>query len=287
MTSKAFYKKAAPELLYQLQIRNNRTVQVWKTTCIVTQFGNDNDVLINPCNPELSGVSKFPYFPKGGPVPKQSVDSMHKDWQPLGHVSYWGNMDTTHGINFPTSVVDGLVHQLGGWRLAWICKWHSYWAANNYRGRPSACPVGHALRTDPGGADLKQYYQAIVHTAPPFYRHDPDPEDRLGDCYRAALSVAFETTSTNAARQHSSQSSITRVACPLLGAGARGFPEEVALDIASNEAYRWCTTSTSMDQDQDQASFGKPNNDFVLAFGLLEEDLCRKLEERLEKLSAR
>jgi O-acetyl-ADP-ribose deacetylase (regulator of RNase III) len=284
MTSKAFYKKAAPELLYQLEIRNHRTVQVWKTTCIVTQFGNDKDVLINPCNPELSGVSKFPYFPKGGPAPLDAVDSMHKDWQPLGHVSYWGNMDTTHGIIFPTSVVDGLVHQLGGWKLAWICKWHSFWAANNNnRGRPSsstACPVGHALRTDPGGADLKQYYQAIVHTAPPFYQHDPDPEDHLGDCYRAALSLAFETTSTT-----DSQSSIIRVACPLLGAGARGFPEEVALDIASNEAYRWCTSTTGS-MEQEQTSIGQPNNEKVLAFGLLEEDLCRKFEERLEKLSA-
>jgi O-acetyl-ADP-ribose deacetylase (regulator of RNase III) len=332
MTSKAFYKKTAPELRFQLQMsRNHRTVQVWKTSCIVTQFGNDKDILINPSNPELSGVSKFPYFPQGGPVPKQSVSSftMHKDWQPLGHVSYWGNMDTPHGICFPTSVVDGLVHQLGGWKLAWICKWHSLWATNknyyyNYchqharahRDRPtSACPVGHAVRTDPGGAELRQYYpKAIVHTAPPFYRHDPDPDERLGDCYRAALSLAFETTttttssstsrtstsitSTNAAtqqqqQQHSSQStssSAIRVACPLLGAGARGFPEEVALDIASNEAYRWCTsTSTSMqEQEQEESSIGQPNNnnEKVLAFGFLEEDLCRKMEERLEQLSS-
>ena len=28
-------------------------------------------ILINPANPQLSGVSQFPYFPRGGPVPKK------------------------------------------------------------------------------------------------------------------------------------------------------------------------------------------------------------------------
>jgi hypothetical protein len=72
-----------------------RIVQVWNTTCIVTNYGkavwnqhhtgknhhNNNNVtnddfysvdchcLMNPANPQLSGVSQFPYFPKGGPVP--------------------------------------------------------------------------------------------------------------------------------------------------------------------------------------------------------------------------
>jgi hypothetical protein len=72
-----------------------RVVQVWNTTCIVTNYGKavwnrnhnsssennhnngtndefysvDRHCLMNPANPQLSGVSQFPYFPKGGPVP--------------------------------------------------------------------------------------------------------------------------------------------------------------------------------------------------------------------------
>jgi hypothetical protein len=94
-----------------------RSVEVWSTTCIVTNFGGggetavshdtnhkngDNDVhvdeeelsqtahpncsiLINPSNPQLSGVQNFPYFPKGGPVPAAEVKSFSsKNWQPLG-----------------------------------------------------------------------------------------------------------------------------------------------------------------------------------------------------------
>jgi hypothetical protein len=72
-----------------LGANNNHTVvEVWTTTCIVTRFQQANcTVLINPSNPELKGCSDFTYFPKGGPVPKTKVESMHKDWQPLGNGS--------------------------------------------------------------------------------------------------------------------------------------------------------------------------------------------------------
>jgi hypothetical protein len=72
--------KVVPAVLKQWQHRN-RSVEVWKTTCIVTNFGKPTvqapaackvvQLLINPANPQLSGVSKFPYFPRGGPAPKQ------------------------------------------------------------------------------------------------------------------------------------------------------------------------------------------------------------------------
>jgi hypothetical protein len=100
--STAWYKsKVVPTLLQTWQHRN-RSVEVWKTTCIVTNFGKPTaavtfpvqepickvqgvHVLINPANPELSGVSKFPYFPRGGPVPKQlpNKDAHHI----MGYVS--------------------------------------------------------------------------------------------------------------------------------------------------------------------------------------------------------
>jgi hypothetical protein len=101
--STAWYKsKVVPTLLKQWQHRN-RLVEVWKTTCIVTNFGKSTvpvpvplpevpaickvqvQALINPANPELSGVSKFPYFPRGGPAPKQlpNKDAHHI----MGYVS--------------------------------------------------------------------------------------------------------------------------------------------------------------------------------------------------------
>jgi hypothetical protein len=104
-------------LLKQWQ-HKNRTVEVWKTTCIVTNFGKPSTapvpvpvpvpvvesasrsstsssvilggqqaaVLINPANPELSGVSKFPYFPRGGPAPPHKKDA-HRSSSSMGYVS--------------------------------------------------------------------------------------------------------------------------------------------------------------------------------------------------------
>jgi hypothetical protein len=62
--------------------------------------------------------TNFPHFPRGGPVPDEKPMAMHKDWQPLGcYVSQWGGMEVDHGMPYPVSVVDGLGHKYGGWRL--------------------------------------------------------------------------------------------------------------------------------------------------------------------------
>ncbi len=71
--STAFYKSnAGPKLLANFShqsTKQSKRVEVWRTTCIVTKFGKNQkgpscSVLINPSNPELSGVSNFPYFPR-------------------------------------------------------------------------------------------------------------------------------------------------------------------------------------------------------------------------------
>lgn len=66
------------------QTMTRRSIEVWDTTCIVTNFGRATEpsncqVLINPANPNLTGVSKFPYFPRGGPEPTlpPSKDAHH------------------------------------------------------------------------------------------------------------------------------------------------------------------------------------------------------------------
>lgn len=69
-------KALKPQLLKAFRNETTKkSVEVWKTSCIVANFGKNQIssestvVLINPGNPELSGVSKFAYFPRGGPVP--------------------------------------------------------------------------------------------------------------------------------------------------------------------------------------------------------------------------
>jgi hypothetical protein len=71
--SRAFYKsKVAPTLLHAFDVGkgvNSSVIEVWNTTCIVTNFGKSTHapkctILINPGNIQLSGVSKFPYFPR-------------------------------------------------------------------------------------------------------------------------------------------------------------------------------------------------------------------------------
>jgi hypothetical protein len=83
--STSWYKSRIPPKLIQAFLQQTKNhgrlcVEVWETTCIVTNFQQLASVLINPANPSLSGVSKFPYFPKGGPEPKFSPN---KDAHPM------------------------------------------------------------------------------------------------------------------------------------------------------------------------------------------------------------
>merc|ERR1712238_183859 len=88
----------------------------------------------------------------------------------MGYVSQWGGMELKDGMLFPFNVIDGLVHQLGGWRLALHC----YMLPNINSGNNSGgekCPIGNAVTTPPGGTQLRQEYDTIVHTVPPFYKY--------------------------------------------------------------------------------------------------------------------
>ena len=124
--STAWYKPSAvPKLLKAFSASSypSRSIEVWNTTCIVTNFGKSKasacSVLINPSNPSLTGVKKFPYFPQGGPEPKEQPKKY--EHRIMGYVSQWGGMDLGTGMLFAANVVDGLVHQLGGWKLAlWL-----------------------------------------------------------------------------------------------------------------------------------------------------------------------
>ena len=121
-------------------------------------------------------------------------------------------------IIYPTQVVDGLVTELGGHTL-----YRTLQALP--RGTDgSRCATGHALST-PSGGELACAYPHLVHAVPPFYAA-PRWEAQLGACWHAAFAVA-------------DAQGFRVLAAPLMGAGARGAPVEVAATVAARAAVTW------------------------------------------------
>ena len=306
--STAFFKcSSTPQLLRSFPspfTSGSTVIQVWNTTCVVTNFGKsilpilkqsvlsresvdgkgtardggNITALINPGNPQLSGVRNFPYFPRGGPVPETSPKSMHKNWQPLGYVTQWGGMEVGDGMLYPVSVVDGLVHQLGGWKLKLECKLKSL--------SSDKCPVGTAILTHAGGDELSRHYDHIIHTSPPFfkstnnstefYTYTDDPIEDLSRCYQS--SIALATSSIDIA-----SSSPLFVCCPLLGAGARGFPYETAIKVAAEESFRWLKNNHSNNKNTVNRN-GLGEKHIVLAFGIPDLSVATDLVHAIEEL---
>lgn len=207
-------------------------------------------VLINPGNPSLSGVSKFSYFPVGGPEPPPSFE-IGKDSHPImGYVTSWGGLEVGKGMSFAANTVDGIVHQYGGKELRNEC---DAALSNTWTGEIGMLDEGKAISTQAVGQKLKEAsgYDFLVHTVPPFVDEDYRLEDRklisveemndedeigkhndvlLAECYRNSLRTAG---------LGSPPSSLLKIACPLLGAGCRGFPIERAIRIASSATTRW------------------------------------------------
>jgi O-acetyl-ADP-ribose deacetylase (regulator of RNase III) len=204
---------------------------------------------------------------------------------------------------YPVSVIDGLVHQLGGEQLVAECR--HYLSAATLVAEVDPCPVGTAVRTTSGNKDsskLRQYYNdGIIHTAPPFYRYDVNPEEKLMQCYMNSFQLAFSVPEN----EKSTTIPVVRVAVPLLGAGARGFPVDVAIKVAANAAVMWLdggsTTATNdhekivlNEQEKNQRNDSTNNNhhhqqklhqkEQTIAFGILEakcaEQLCAAIGQK-------
>ena len=59
----------ANSALHRPFIHVQKKIEVWNTSCIVTNFGKNQpktscSILINPANDTLTGTSQFPYFPR-------------------------------------------------------------------------------------------------------------------------------------------------------------------------------------------------------------------------------
>lgn len=254
-----------PRLLKSFQNhRTQKSIEVWFTNCIVTNFGKNQlltkcSILVNPANPELTGVSKFPYFPKGGPVPERNDDrkSNQLGWESSVN---WGGLDVGSNMVYPASVVDGIVHQLGGTKLGEECK--------RIRQLHGGCPTGMSVATIQGEEALLKCYDQIIHTTPPFYKsNDQRSNDLLRECYHSSLQLAFRYDHV-------------KVACPLIGAGARGFPLEEALIVAATESTAWIKKS---DHDEVGKECKRPP-DRVLMFGIPDLDVGKNLVSFIESI---
>jgi O-acetyl-ADP-ribose deacetylase (regulator of RNase III) len=262
MSTAWFKPNFVPKLLRSFK-KQSASVEIWQTTCIVSNFGKEKasncSVLINSSSPSLLGVRKFSYFPNGGPQPEKPPSKVEHHL--MGYVSKWGNMELKDGMLFPFNVVDGLVHQLGGWKLALHC----YMIPTIKE--DERCPVGQAVSTPPGGKELAAEYDTIVHTVPPFYAHTSgNPNDDLFRCYGSALTVCEEHLLTQA------EGLPLRIACPLLGAGGRGFPLETAIEIAARASLKWRDSTESNGRQK------------VLVFGTPQMDVASKLIDAISRM---
>lgn len=148
------------------------------------------------------------------------------------------------------------MHALGGKDLALFCQ-HVSEQAPGIR-----CPVGAAVST-PAASTLSHYYQKIVHTVPPFYAGaDDEAEQLLLSCYRSSFDEVWREEGADDTLARSRRGRRLRwgfgwqsgspetakdarrpaswsCAVPLLGAGVRGVPLDVAVRVAARAAAAW------------------------------------------------
>ena len=179
--------------------------------------------LINPANEALIGTAR-PYFPRGGPVPPRPPPGLEATSRG------WGGLDAGPNMLYPAQAVDGLVHQYGGRALKDALA--AFPVLEERRdAEPVRCRTGSAVLT-PSPPSLP--FDVLAHTPPPFWppsaaaaTGDDLPascEDQLLACFTSALdAVSLEAAARG--KEHA------WVATPLLGAGARGAPAEVAARV--------------------------------------------------------
>ena len=209
-----------------------RAVSLHRTSCAVTAPPSlPGAALVVPGNATLVGA-RATYFERGasGPPPEPAGG-----WAAS---SNWCGMDAGPQMLYPAQCIDGVVGQLGGRELR-----------ASLEGRQ--CEVGAALATPPPhGSRLADAFSLLVHTNPPRWpRGEPEAESEwealLASCHTSAFQAAQE-----AARGADQQ-----LVVPLLGAGARGAPDERAAAAAAKAASSWLLATGSTGEGQAEVMF--------------------------------
>eukprot|EP00573_Skeletonema_grethae_P001819 CAMPEP_0201691350 /NCGR_PEP_ID=MMETSP0578-20130828/4526_1 /ASSEMBLY_ACC=CAM_ASM_000663 /TAXON_ID=267565 /ORGANISM="Skeletonema grethea, Strain CCMP 1804" /LENGTH=390 /DNA_ID=CAMNT_0048176533 /DNA_START=115 /DNA_END=1287 /DNA_ORIENTATION=+ len=122
----------------------------------------------------------------------------------------------------------------------------------------------------------------------------------LHACYRQSFHVAFGSNNDKdqgyslwnnpiasmlgfGKYRHNQQSICSqRVAVPLLGAGCRDFPKNVALEVAALESASWLLSNSKKDARATDAE-SSPKEELVVAFGLLESVDAEALTSSIEQ----
>lgn len=195
-------------------------VELWVAHDIMSPIHSiapKNDTLINPGNPSFCGTI-FPYFPIGGPLPKETMTNR------------WGGMSVGENMKYPSQCIDGLVHQLGGKTL----KEKLREARRNFVRRDHGSEEnfdfsGLSLLTT-ATEKLRSICQLdyVIHTAVPLCRsHYSQPgEELLSACYQSSVGVAL------------GQCDIHYIICPLLGSGTSGFSHKQSTDAFAGALSR-------------------------------------------------
>jgi O-acetyl-ADP-ribose deacetylase (regulator of RNase III) len=210
-------------------------------------------------------------------------------------------MEIGSNMMYPNQVIDGIVHRLGGNALSQKCKN----ILKSQQCVDGKLPLGTAVVTSCKDIqELETLYDFIIHTTPPFYphyngsdsskNHDHEIEvlkkcytssfHRIEEFYRQGkgkMGDEFSTTSSlwetvlswmngksSVVKNHDLGNAKTvRIGIPLIGAGARGFPSNVAVHVAATQSVSWMKDHRR-DRPMDSLPHEDGNRDCVVAFGI-------------------
>ncbi|CAE7680923.1 O-acetyl-ADP-ribose deacetylase [Symbiodinium microadriaticum] len=185
--------------------------------------GGFSDVIVNSANETLEGPL-FPYFPIGAEC--ESGDVYYQD-----------------------DVVDGRIHKAGGPALGRLCRRLPELPPEDDPDGPfpspytQRCEIGGARLTKvPEGGELVQHCQYVAHAVVPIWAGDLDLEEQ-----NRRLSLLTKAYASAFAAAASSSSPVRRICSPLLGAGAKQFPIDLAARCASEAVILELRNPTLMD----------------------------------------
>jgi hypothetical protein len=162
----------------------NLVLELHHTKCIVTNPPSGmHFALCVPANKQLCGTA-LPYFPIGGPVPRDIPSELSKG------SNTWGGMDVGSNHMYASQTVDGMVTSLVGKELKEVVS--SLPVLEVHDGIEYKCLEGSSVVTS-APYPLSSNYEFLIHTVPPF-KSDSNAYIKLMSCYTSILDTACKNT---------------------------------------------------------------------------------------------